>query len=86
MSRKQIKKKDVRQISKSYPGGIESDNDLARFKCLHHPGDQVHVGISGNVCLKAHVAELFLWGDVNGGIVTNTETVIRNMFLGKKIL
>ena len=69
--------------SYSYPGSIESDNNLARLESVHHLRHQVQVGVCGNVGLKANVAELLFWGDVNCGIVANTQTIRGNMFLSK---
>ena len=53
----------------SYPCGIEGDNELSGFEGGHHPEHELHVALGGDVGLEAHVAELLLRGDVDGGVV-----------------
>ena len=57
------------QQSCSYPRGIEGDDELAGFEGGHHPEHELHVALGGDVGLEAHVAELLLRGDVDGGVV-----------------
>ena len=60
---------NICQQSCSYPRGIEGDDELAGFEGGHHPEHELHVALGGDVGLEAHVAELLLRGDVDGGVV-----------------
>ena len=54
------------------PCGIEGDDHLARLESLYNLFDEIHVVLSPNIGLKAHIAELTFRSDVDGGILSQS--------------
>ena len=74
----------IRYVVSIYPCCIECDNELSWIECVHHPNDQVHVVLCGDVRLKADIAELWLRRDVDGCIIPDSSFVV-GFTLGMRI-
>ena len=60
----------------TYPGGVESNHQLARVEGVGDLLDQLHEVINQPVRLKADKAEVSFRGDVNSSVVSQTSSTV----------